>query len=67
MLLEEPILSPCWNGLPQGTLPLYLNVKPKCLFLGACPPVGGYRKEAMNNILSLRLAILRDICKIMAF
>ena len=63
LLLTKKILF-IHNGLPWGTLPLYLNVKPKCLCLGACPPVGGHRKGEMSNILSLRLAILTDICKI---
>ena len=30
-----------YNGLPQITLPLCLNVKPKCLCSGPCPPVNG--------------------------
>ena len=32
----KSILSLC-NGLPWGTLPLYLNIKPKCLCSGTCP------------------------------
>ena len=52
------------NGLPWGTLSLCLNVKSKCLCMGPSPSVSGYRKEEMNNILSLRLAILGDICQI---
>ena len=63
VLLTKKILF-THNGLPWRTLPLCLNVKPKCLCLGACPPVGGYRKEEMNNVFSLRLAILRDMWKI---
>ena len=38
------------NGLPRGTLPLCLNIKPKCLWTsGPCPPVDGCRKEEINT------------------
>ena len=33
------------NGLPQGTLPPCLNVKPKCFCSGSIPPMDDYRKE----------------------
>ncbi|XP_059737522.1 uncharacterized protein [Bos taurus] len=36
-------------SLPQGTLPLCLKVKPKCLCLGPDPPADGYRKEEINT------------------
>ena len=42
------------NGLPQGTLPLCLNVKLKCLCsahketIWPGPPVNGFRKEDIN-------------------
>ena len=39
------------TDLPQGTLPLYLNTKAKCLCSGSCPPVYGYRKEEINTLL----------------
>ena len=44
LLFMERILS-THNGLPQGPLPLCLNIKPKCLCSGPCPPVGGRKKE----------------------
>ena len=47
LLLTERIL-PKHNGLPWGNLPLCQNVKPKCLCLGPCPPVDGYRKDNIN-------------------
>ena len=48
------------NNLPWGTLPLCLNVKPKYLCSGPCPPVDSYRKEVINTSPTLtpqRLAI----------
>ena len=44
LLFIKRILS-THNGLPQRTLPLCLNVKPKCLCSGPCPPVDGRKKE----------------------
>ena len=32
----------------ENPAPLCLNVKPKCLCSGLCPPVDGYRKEKIN-------------------
>ena len=37
------------NGLPQGTLLLCLDVKPKRFCSGPCPPVDGCRNEEMNT------------------
>ena len=37
------------SGLPQGTLLLSLNVKPKYLCSRPCPPVDSYRKEEINT------------------
>ncbi|XP_054941086.1 receptor activity-modifying protein 3 isoform X2 [Physeter macrocephalus] len=40
------------NGLPRGTPPLCLNVKPKCLCqenIWPCPPVDGFKKEEINT------------------
>ena len=48
LLFGKRILSTC-NGLPQGTLHLCLNVKPKCLCSGPCPSVDGHRKEEINT------------------
>ena len=53
-----------YDGLPQGILPLYLNIKPKCLFVQ--DPVHlrvAIRREKLTPP-SLKLAILEDICKI---
>ena len=47
--------------MPQGTLTLCLNVKPKYLCSGPCPPVDDYRKEEINRS---PLVIPEDICKI---
>ena len=47
ILFTKRILS-IHNGLPQGTLPLGLNVKPKCFYSGSCPPVDYYRKQEIN-------------------
>ena len=44
LLFMKRILS-THNGLPQGTLPLCLNIKPKCLCSGPCLPVDGRKKE----------------------
>ena len=46
-LFTKGILS-THNGLPQGTLPLCLSVKPKCLCSGSSLPLDGYRKEEIN-------------------
>ena len=46
----KSILSLC-NGLPWGTLPLYLNIKLKCLCSGPCPPVDGRKKEINTSPL----------------
>ena len=86
ILLEEPILSPCWicffdfnlpivlltkkilfthNGLPWRTLPLCLNVKPKCLCSGNHPGPDHRWMTVRGNKLthtSQRLAIPGDIC-----
>ena len=48
LLFTERILS-IQNDLSQRTLPLCLNVKPKCLCSGPCPPMDGYRKEEINT------------------
>ena len=52
LLFIKRILS-IHNGLPRGTLPLCLNVKPKCLRSGKhpdpVPPVDGYKKEEINT------------------
>lgn len=32
----------------RESCPLCLNVKPKCLYSGACPPVDAYRKQEIN-------------------
>ena len=45
LLLFTERTLPIQSGLPQKTLPLYLNVKPKCLCSGPCPPVGGRMKK----------------------
>ena len=37
------------NGLPQGSLPPFLNVNPICLCLGLFPPVEGFRKEGIDT------------------
>ena len=52
LLFMKRILS-THNGLPQGTLPHCLNIKPKCLCSGPCLPVDGRKKEV--NSLSQRL------------
>ena len=36
------------TGLPQGTLGLYLNIKPKCLCSGPYLPLFGYRKKKLT-------------------
>ena len=47
LLFTKRILS-IQNDLSQRNLLLCLNVKPKCLCSGPCPPVDGYRKEEIN-------------------
>ena len=58
----KSILSLC-NGLPQGTLPLCLNIKPQYLCSGPCP-VHLWRVGRKKWQSSLRLAILGYVCKI---
>ena len=48
LLLTNRILF-IHNGLPQGTPPLCLTVKPKCLCSGLFPAVDGFRKEEINT------------------
>ena len=67
LLFTKRILS-IHNGLPQGTLPLCLNVKPKCLCSGKQPTLfhlwmAGCKKEEINTSPPPRLAIPGDICK----
>ena len=65
LLFTKRILS-IHNGLPRGTLPLCLNVEPKCLCSGKQPePVHLWmatRKKKLT-LPFLRLAIPGDICK----
>ena len=49
LLFMKRILS-THNGLPQGTLPLCLNIKPKCLCSGPCPPVDAGRKKLTQHL-----------------
>ena len=59
------------SGLPRGTLPLCLNVKPKCLCSGKhqdpVPPVDGYKKEEMNTSPPPDWPFQVIIAKLMAF
>ena len=48
LLLFTERTLPVQSGVPQETLPLCLNIKPKCLCSGPCPPVGG-RMEEINT------------------
>ena len=49
LLLFTKRTSSIHEGLLQGTLLLYLSVKPKCLCSGPCPLLGGYRKDKINT------------------
>lgn len=52
------------NGLPQGSLPPFLNVNPICLCLGLFSTCWRLQEGRNWHIPTLKLAIPGDICKI---
>ena len=49
------------------TLPLCLNIKPKCLFIRPCPPVDDHRKEEINTFLLQGLPFPEIFARLMDF